>query len=336
MRTRNDFADFFTNNLLNDDALTDLERRRIRQKRRKFNSALTLVLLVLVNAAALIVMRFSLYWLILSVPVLAFIVVWIFQNVLHDKELNSDFKNFVIKRMMDFIAPDFEYHHDKFVSYKLYEQSKLYKTKPDHYHGDDMFMGIVRGVPVQFCELKSAFVIEKRESNRTIKKLAPIFHGLFLVAITKKNFNTNIFIFSDNLQKTFNALGKGVQEFNFGKSHFVDLPYPEINQEFAIYADNPDEASLSLSYEFLNLILEFKQNTGMDFRLSFIGNKMFLAMPFEREMFEIDVQKSLFDIETLLPYFDDLNFGISIVDIMHLDKPKEVKIANPFPPEFYD
>jgi hypothetical protein len=313
-----------------------LEKRRLSQKRRKFNSALSLVLLVIINAIVFSIYKISYYWLILTIFAWAAAVVWLFQNVFFDKALNGDFKDFVIKKMMDFIAPGFEYHPEKFVSYQLYEQSQLFKSKPDHYNGDDMFMGVVRGVPVQFCELKTAFLTEKKESNRTVKKLSTIFHGLFLAAITKKSFNTNIFIFSDDFQKQFNSLGKGVQEYNFSKSQFVDLPYKEISDEFAVYADDPEAASISLTHEFLSLILEFKLNTGMNFRLSFIGNKMFLAIPFDREMFEIDVNKSLFDIESLMLYFDDLNFGISIVDTMHLDKPKaEVKPASPFPPEFF-
>ena len=336
MHTREDFIKYFEGTLREDDTLKNLERRRIKQKRRKFNAGLTLTFLVIINAIVFSIYKISYYWLFLSFVPIALAVVWIYQNVLFDTKLNGDFKAFVIRKMMDFIAPNFEYHPDKFVSFKLYEQSQLYKSKPDHYHGDDMFMGIIRAVPVQFCELKSAFLVEKKEANRVIKRLETIFHGLFLVAITKKNFNTNIFIYSDNLQKRFNALGKGAQEFNFNKSQFVDLPYPQIADEFSVYADDPEAASLSLSEEFLTLILEFKQNTGIDFRLSFIGNKMFLSIPFGREMFEIDMEKSLFEVETLLPYFDDLNFGISIVDIMHLDKPKAVKAENPFPPEFYD
>lgn len=333
MKTREDFIEYFDATLK--DELGTLEARRRVQNKRKFNATVSIVALIVVNFIVFGFFKVSFWFLLGSVPAIAWLSVWFFQQFMVDNNLNSDFKEFVIKKMMAFIAPNFEYHPSKYVSFKLYEQSKLYPSKPEHYKGDDMFMGIVKNVPVQFCELKTAFTVEKKEKTKTQKVLSPIFHGLFLVAVTKKNFNTNIFIYSDNIQQKFNALGKSVQEFNFNRTNFVDIPYANITDEFGIYADDPNVARASLSEDFLSLLLDFKQHSNIDFRLSFIGNKMFLAIPFGREMFEIDMKKSLMDVDSLLPYFEDLNFGISIVDILHLDKVKEVKKESPFPPEFF-
>ncbi|HCC07715.1 MAG TPA: hypothetical protein DEP72_06120 [Clostridiales bacterium] len=232
------------------------------------------------------------------------------------KSYVSEFKDKIIERIVSFFDSSFEYKKEGCIRQSIFEDCDIFDTTPNMYSGDDYVCGFVldeeylekvqerKGTSIEFSEIDA-----QRESgsgkNRTVVR---IFKGLFFIADYNKNFSGFTKVLPDNKKKWL-----------FGGKDRVALEDPEFEKFFEVYSTDQIEARYILTPSLMDRLKKFKLKTGRPVYASFKADKIHIAIEYNRNLFEPDVFKSLYDFAPMQQYFEDLQFAISIVDELNLN-----------------
>ncbi len=226
------------------------------------------------------------------------------------------FKDRIIGRIVRFVDEGLAYYPTRCISRSVYMLSGLYKTKPDRYRGDDLVTGKVGDTSIEFSEIHSEY---KSRDSKGNTHWHTIFRGLFFIGDFNKQFKGNTYVLPDVAERAFGWLGQKLQELNPTREELIKLEDPEFEKYFVVYGDSQIEARYILSPSLMRRIVAFKRKTRSEIRLSFVGSKVYVAVPFERKLFEPSLVKTILDTELLEDYFEDLQLAIGIVEDLNLN-----------------
>jgi hypothetical protein len=309
MKTSEDFRQFYEDKLLP-------ELRRLERKRKQTAEMLIGVAFVLAFVIVLCAIRVrTLYGIIFwgySVFVISGAVVCTYLL----KPYTLSFKSAVIGRIVRFVSSELKYKPDGFISTEEFEESGLFQTQCNQGHqGDDLVWGEVGDVRIRFSEVLA--VAPKFWGK--IRAPRPSFKGLFFIGEFNKSIAGRIFVLPDISEKTFGRLGRKVQEQNVLRGQLVKLEDPEFEKEFVVYGTDQIEPRYVLSTSLMRRILDFQKKCKHKIMLSFVDSKVYVAIPFKRNLFEPRFFKTLLDFESIAEYFEDLQLAIGIVEDLNLN-----------------
>jgi len=66
-------------------------------------------------------------------------------------------------------------------------------------------------------------------------------------------------------------------------------------------------------------ITDFRKKTEKQIYLSFVSNKIFVAIPYHEDLFEPKIFKTLLDFSIIQEYYQDLMLAIEIVEELDLN-----------------
>lgn len=231
------------------------------------------------------------------------------------KDYKAEFKQQIIRRIVRFINPDLYYRPKGLINEHTFKGSKLFTHHIDRYAGEDMVRGRIDRTDIMFSEVHA----EYKSGSGKDKTWHTIFKGLFFIADFNKHFYGQTLVLPDSAEKLFGGFGKMLQEWNIGRPDLIKLEDPEFEREFVVYGNDQIESRYILSTSLMRQILEFKRKTGFNIYLSFVGSKVYVAVPTNQDMFE---PKCFFKVDTFDPVFDyfrDISFAVDIVDDLNLN-----------------
>lgn len=227
----------------------------------------------------------------------------------------SLYKDQLIQKLITFISQNLFYQKSGFISSYEYKKSKIFPTPYDRYQGDDLVQGEVGGVALKFSELHTQ--VKKRRKNTNY--WADIFQGLFFVADFHKDFQTETVLLPDNAEKFIGSFSHFFQSFS-ARGKLIKLDNPEFERNFVIYSGDQVEARYILSHSLMENILLLKSRVQKELFISFVGSKIYIAIPFSKPLFEPKIYKKVTSFSEVRFYFDILSMALSIVDILKLDQ----------------
>ena len=115
-------------------------------------------------------------------------------------------------------------------------------------------------------------------------------------------------------------IGSWLQKNNFTKASLVKLDNPEFEKHFVVYSDDQIEARYILTHSMMKRLTDFRQKSGEDISISFRGNNIYLAIHYNRDLFEPTVFSSLLNLQATLDYIKNLQLAISIVEELKLNE----------------
>jgi hypothetical protein len=227
----------------------------------------------------------------------------------------NEFKNKIIRKIVNFIDPDLNYSPRGCISKTIFMASKIFKTKPNRYKGDDLVHGKVGQTKIRFSELHAEYESGsgKNRSRRTV------FKGLFFIADFNKHFRGETIVLPDTAENLFGSFGKLLQSWNIARADLIKLEDPEFEKLFVVYGNNQIEARYILSTSLMARISDFKKKTGRKIYLSFIYSNVYVAVEYTKNLFEPRIFRTLLDFEPIAEYFDDLSLAVGIVDDLNLN-----------------
>lgn len=237
-------------------------------------------------------------------------------------DYKRNFKNRVIAAIVGFISPQLRYDMDGTVSRASFVNSRIFTTRVDRYRGEDYVRGMVDKTKIEFSEIHAEEKRVTRDSKgRTRTRYITIFKGLFFIADFNKNFNGLTVVLPDFAEKTFGSLiGNVMQKMNVTrKGELVKLEDPEFQKSFVVYGDDQIEARYILTPALMRRILDFKKKFNNKIYLSFLHNKVHLAIETGKDMFEPPYLKSTVDFRLAKEYYEDFIFAVGIVDELNLN-----------------
>lgn len=232
-----------------------------------------------------------------------------------DKHFVADFKKQLIERIIHFISPDLSYQPKNYIGVDTFERSRLFMTSIDRYNGDDYVFGQIDKTQFWFSEVKAEY---KTTTSKGQTQWHTIFKGLFFVADFNKHFEGSTVVLPNRLGR--GSLARILQKVNLmRREKLIKLEDPEFNKYFVVYGDDQIESRYVLSPSLMQRMIEFRKKNGNPLHISFVSSFLFLAIGYTKNLFEPSYFKSLTQIETVKPYFEDIRLAVGIVEDLNLN-----------------
>ncbi len=225
------------------------------------------------------------------------------------------FKSTILEKIIKFIGPDLSYNASGFIDKSTFMMSRIFTTTPNIYKGDDLVWGKVGATQIKFCELNA---VHESGSGKDRQRVT-IFKGLFFIADFNKHFTSRTIVLPDTAEKLFGWLGQKLQEMNIFRGDIVKLDDPDFENMFAVYSDDQIEARYILSPSLMQRISEFRKRTGRTVYMSFVGSNVYVAISFERDLFEPKIFSTILDFDVIREYYGDLALAAGIVEDLNLN-----------------
>ena len=310
MRTIEDLRKFYAQEIA--PGLYPLERQR-KEILNKFFLAVAITLPLFAVFALLTAgasPNFAVFFLILGAVVLAFI----YQFLI--KDYRSSFKNVVIQKIISFIDAGLSYSKFGKVSQSLFTMSDIFRQRLDKYTGDDHVSGTLGKTKVEFSELYTSYTVRDSKGRQHEHV---VFKGLFFMADFNKHFRSRTVVLPDTAERLFGHVGTLFQSMNKLRGQLIKLEDPEFEKLFAVYGTDQIEARYVLSTSLMKRIVDFQKKTGKRIYLSFVGSKVFVAIPYTKDLFEPRVFRTILHFEPVMEYFQDLQLAIGIAEDLNLN-----------------
>jgi hypothetical protein len=95
---------------------------------------------------------------------------------------------------------------------------------------------------------------------------------------------------------------------------------PEFEKEFVVYSTNQIEARYILSHSLMKKLLAFKHKSKHPVYISFIGTHIYMAVSYDKDLFEPSIFHSLLDYKVAMEYVKTLHLAISVVEELKLNQ----------------
>lgn len=307
MKSVSELSDFYYKNLF--PTLQKLEKDREQLKHR-----IVLVAVLFTTVTLFIALALKNYYEFILFAYIAIGAI-IYRILVHD--YTYEFKTGIIKPLINAIDKNLTYSLDLHVSEYLFEHSKLFSS-PDKISGNDYVKGSIDGVNIEFSDLHA----QKREKNsKGQENWSTIFKGLFIVADFNKHFYGQTVVLPDTAQNTFgDIIGHWLQSNNAARDELVKMDDPESENEFVVYSTDQIEARYILSHSLMKKLLLFKKKSKEDIYISFTGTHIYMAINYQKDLFEPSVFRSLLEYKIAMEYVQTLHLAISVVEELKLNK----------------
>lgn len=274
-------------------------------------------------------------------------------TVLGLEKFRLPYKYKIVTPIIKYFNSTLNYHPEEKVPEKEVEESKLFQEKISLYTGDDLIEGKDGEVNFRFSEIGLHKKIKKSDQHGTPSWVHhPFFKGIFLVAefpepiietlIVQpnpdyKDNDKNKAFFRKYAEKQTRWSNKRYMEWSPEKAdvsgglHVVNTEDKFFDDQFLVYStDKPAAAYLMNSKLKDRLVLlkdmDYEQafqdwqsgKSGGDFQVpapycSIVGNKFYLAKPYNRQFFNTDLERSIVSPEVTEQYFKEIRELTSLV-----------------------
>jgi len=234
------------------------------------------------------------------------------------KDYTGEFKNKIIEPLIHSIDSNLSYLSEMHISQEQFNKSELFTKLPDKINGNDYVSGEIDGVKIEFSDLHAQIRHKNSKGNESWETM---FKGLFIVSEFNKNFKGKTVILPDTAQSTFGDLiGNWLQSNNFGRDELVKMDNIEFEKEFVVYSTDQIEARYILSHSLMKRLLIFKQKSQYPVYISFIGESIYMAIYYSKDLFEPSVFRSLLNYKIAMEYVKTLHLTITIVEELKLNQ----------------
>ncbi len=230
------------------------------------------------------------------------------------KNYVSGFKNEVLKEIIQFIEPNLNFDKDRYISRNDFNTSNIFNQQYHKYNGNDLVYGTIDKTKFLFSDLH----IEYKTKNGEDTNWHTLFQGIFFIADFNKEFIGNVVVLPDYMTPTFGLIANFFQNM---KGNLIKLDNPEFEKKFVVYGDDQITARYILTHSMMDRILKLKEKVGkrVDIHLSFMGDKIYIAIDYREDQFEPNPFKSLKDFTPIENYVQTLRLIINLVEDFKLN-----------------
>ena len=127
------------------------------------------------------------------------------------------------------------------------------------------------------------------------------------------------YVLTDSAEKMFGFLGTKLQKMNKGRGELIKLENPEFESEFVVYSEDQIESRYILSPSLMEKILSFKKQTGKNIQLSFVDSRLFVTVPYGKDLFEPKLFGDIVNFTHIQEYYADLSLVIDLIETLNLN-----------------
>jgi len=283
--------------------LLRMERRRKRLLALLFLSSVFLILVF--------VLQFYVHILAITLLLLILIGFYIAYLVYKMREFKITFKPNIMNLIMDFIDDEVNYGTLTYTSKKKipkteFFKSELFATAAPFYEGEDYIEGSYRELTFELCEL------HVREMSKVRNRLNYIFKGVFLRGVYgDKNIKGRIIVLPRDYQQYQSRTVKAF--YNKGGKRVDDVSR-KFSKTFITLASRGAQVERILSWDMQNALLNYRERTQKEIYVSFIDNKVYVAVTEPKDILEPEIFRSNVSFELVREFFEDLQLLFSVLE----------------------
>ena len=237
---------------------------------------------------------------------------------LMSKDYTHEFKDNIIHPLIKQIDGSLKYSKNRSISQRHFQDSKLFKKDIDRYKGNDLVQGDIDGVKLNFSDVHAEY--ESRDSKGR-RSWHTVFQGLFIVSNFNKDFKGSTVILPDKAEKSFGKLvGSWLQSKNMSRDELIKMDNPSFEKHFVVYGTHQVEARYILTHSMMQRLLNYKKRVQVPLNISFINNKIYLALEYNKDLFEPTVFSSLLKFELIQEYIRTLQLAVGIIEELKLNQ----------------
>lgn len=228
----------------------------------------------------------------------------------------SEFKARIVNQIAKALAPEVTYQPHRMVEKSWFQGSGLFSGRVARYNGEDYFGGRIGDTDLFFSEIHAESKHTRHDSDgNTETYYKTIFQGLFVVADFHKDFQGEVFVRPDGLEK-WGSLGRALQKLG-GKVERMENP--EFERLFKVTASNAVEARYILTPAMQERMIELSQKFSPEIGASFRGSLIYLAIPKTEDWFEGRLDVAAGNESQLRRLFGQLHACFGLVEQLDLN-----------------
>ena len=225
--------------------------------------------------------------------------------------LARDFKQETIPALLSITSPWYIWSPKKTVSIKEFKDSMLYGT-PDRYSGCDYVEGVHGVTHFRFShvhaeEKRTVHELDIHGHSRMRTEYYTIFSGIFFSAHCDNRFRGQTLI----------VPASHCPERTSRQENIVNLGDPAFNRKFTVTSCDHMEARYLLTPEMMDRLLALRTTFG-EYRMSFSGGRVRIAIPQYRNLLEPDIKRP-FDKAQVVEIHSRLAGIVGIIDDLNLN-----------------
>lgn len=235
----------------------------------------------------------------------------------------ADFKGRIISKLVAFIDPSLDYNAGGCIDTGVLVGSGLFKHWPSSCEGQDYIAGTIGDTRLQFADVDACYETVDQKGNKHHPRL---FKGLFIAADFNKKLHGMTFVFPDEAKGLLgDVLGRAVQSLESkdyvggGYGELVTLEDPDFNRKFVVYSSDQIEARYVLTPTLMAHLVKYVEMSGETPWLSFVGNRVCVAVPKSDDPFAPRVFGPLVEFGQIVKYYGRIKAVVRIVDDLHLN-----------------
>lgn len=206
------------------------------------------------------------------------------------------FKEKVIRTFVKEYSSTLEYLPSKGIGKLSYIKGEF--ERPDRFFSEDLITGTLEdGNRISMSEVISE--IESRDSDGNVEYLT-IFYGLFAEIKLNKTVLANI-----KIRKNSFTLIKPKDKIEMDSSEFEKV--------FNVYGTNPIITMQLLTADVMQMLIDFKEQNRFTPEITINENNMYIRFN-TGEVFEANMLKKALDYDTLLKYYNIINFTLELTE----------------------
>ncbi len=315
MKKLSELTDFFYNELHPD--LKKLENDRKKLAKRLVYVGIGISLLSLGITYAIIANSHS-YSEADFAPIIIGFALFMWTKKMMSKDYAHEFKNNIIHPLINQIDDSLQYRKSLHIPQGEFQASRLFRKEIDRYKGNDLVKGELDGVKLRFSDVHAEY--ESKDSKGR-SSWHTIFQGLFIIADFNKEFNGHTTIFPDKAERLFGKLiGSWLQRHNMSQEALIKMDDPLFEQHFVVYGTHQVEARYILTHSMMKRLLDFKRRSKVPLYISFIDKKIYLALAYNKDLFEPSVFSSLLEYLLVKEYISTLQLATGIIEELKLNQ----------------
>ena len=230
------------------------------------------------------------------------------------KAYREMYKQNVVKQIVHLINPDWNYDPNGRISSSNYRNSELFNRSWDKYEGDDLVSGAIDKTDFRFSELHTQYktITTDSDGNRE-EEWHTIFKGLFAHADFNKEIKGRTFVLPERASKQIKEVG------STGRTKLVKLENPEFEKIFKVFSTDQIESRYILTPTMMESIVNIHKKYKKRVYFSFIGSRVYVAMSFNKDLFEPRILKSGVRFEDMEQMNDNFSLIQVIINEMNLN-----------------
>lgn len=305
MKTNEELNALYENNLKGKLASLEVIRKKVRNK----TILMAILLLITVGSFVMSGEQDYGYLLYLGIGGVIGLVVFFIKFNKEKGLYRREFKEKVVRAIVNLINTDWSYDPDGYISPEEYYSSKLFTKRHDRYKGDDLVTGAIEKTDFRISELHTEYKTESTDSKgRKTTTWHTIFKGLYVHLDFNKEVKGETLVLPDTAEKLFGSFGKKLQSWGSGSRELVKMENVEFEKLFVVYGTDQIEARYILTPAIMEAMIRIVEVYGKKVYFSFIGSRVHFAIMINKDLFEPRIFSSgvrFDDVERM-----NRNFGI--------------------------